>query len=73
MGREASVKFLLRENNRRRRRNERSAWSYVDGSRDDDSRNSPMLLAIFSGRPCSPRVVRLLLDAGVDTVRTFSV
>ena len=59
-GREASVKLLLQQ-----KKGDKAA--YVN-YRDDDS-NTPLLFALgFGGYPSpSPRIVRLLVDAGVDT------
>lgn len=67
-GREASVKFLLQQQQKRN-------WigsgevSYVDVA--DEHGRTPLFCGIWSDSFTSSRIVRLLVDAGADTVSTM--
>ncbi|CAN0048152.1 unnamed protein product [Hapterophycus canaliculatus] len=67
-GREASVKFLLEELESEPAR--RSAYASARGSYG----RTPLITSIDAGggRPCSLRVVRMLLNAGADTASTIT-
>ncbi|CAM9936351.1 unnamed protein product, partial [Ectocarpus fasciculatus] len=58
-GREAALKFLLEQKEEGDAR-----MTYVSTARDGRG-HTPLLSAVSTG-PCSPRVVRLLVDAGAD-------
>ncbi|CAM9427887.1 unnamed protein product, partial [Ectocarpus fasciculatus] len=66
-GRAAAVKFLLR-------RRQADADAYVNGTRDPFGR-TPVMCAVDVGadRLCSPKIVRLLVDAGANTARAVGV
>ena len=70
-GREASVKFLLQQQDW----NTSGAVAYVNnsslGRHNASIGQTPLGSAIFGVRSSSPRIVRLLVDAGADT--TFAV
>lgn len=69
LGREDSVKFLLRH-----RRKAGGVASYVRDTRDPYGR-TPLLCTIDIGADelSSPRIARMLIDAGADTVSTVRV
>lgn len=62
-GNEASVSFLLEQG----RKKKCCFQSQYVNSRDNLGR-PPLLLNVINCRPCSPRVARLLLDAGADPI-----
>lgn len=66
-GRAVAVKFLLR-------RRQADADAYVNGTRDPYGR-TPVMCAVDvgAGRLCSPKIVRLLVDAGANTTRAVGV
>lgn len=69
-GHEAPVKFLLQEHSKR---NPRRA-AYVKNTRDDPFGRNPLRRSVVEAcRACAPRVVRMLVDAGVDTVSAVPI
>lgn len=70
-GREASVRFLLRQ---REGKSGGGVARYVNAYRDPLGR-SALVCSIYAGvhvgRLCSPRVTRLLIDAGADSTSAF--
>lgn len=63
-GHEAPVKFLLRKHGEK----STGGGAYVNNTRDDPLDRTPLRRSIVEAcRACAPRVVRLLVDAGVDT------
>lgn len=67
-GHEASVRFLLKQ---QEKREAAGLMSYVD--RRDTTGTSPVFHAVLLCRPCSPRIVRSLVDAGADTASVLRV
>eukprot|EP00752_Nemacystus_decipiens_P012736 g11280.t1 len=64
-GHEGPVKFLLQEHLRKTPRR----GAYVKNTRDDPFGRIPLRRSVVEAcRACAPRVVRMLVDAGVDTV-----
>lgn len=67
-GREPSVKYLLQQRNRETTGDD----AYVN-TRDAPYGETPLLLAVGFRGCCSPRIVRLLVDAGADTTSAVQV
>lgn len=70
-GDEVSVKFLVRQQHREARR-ARGKRAYVDSSMGPCD-CTPLITSICSGHPGSPRIARLLIDAGADTTSAVRV
>lgn len=69
-GHEAPVKFLLQQH---LKKNPRRA-AYLKNTRDDPLGRNPLRRSIVEAcRACAPRVVRMLVDAGTDTVSAVPI
>lgn len=69
-GHEAPVQLLLQEH----REKYAGGGAYVNNTRDDPLDRTPLRRSIVEAcRACAPRVVRLLVDAGVDTASAVPI
>lgn len=67
-GGEASVKFLLQRWWQRRQLSADSSRGDAYVNARDNTGRTPLISGILLCRPCSPRIVRMLVDAGADAV-----
>lgn len=70
LGLEASMKYLLRR--QQTTGGERGRGDFADAVVSSD-RATPLVVAICSGHSRSPRIVRLLIDAGADTTSAVRI